>query len=268
MISFPNAKINLGLYITGKRDDGFHNIETVFFPVGLCDVLEIIEAKEDKFQFQSRGLVIPGDPDKNICIKAYNLLASDFKISAVKIHLHKKIPAGAGLGGGSSDASHTLILLNQVFRLGLKNKELKDYAGKLGSDCPFFIENNPCYAYGKGDQFEPIEVNLKGYYIAIVKPAFSIETKEAYSGIELSRDDPDLKSVVQNNIDNWKTKLHNKFEPSIFKNYPEISDVKKKLYEYGAVYASMSGSGSAVYGIFKEKIDTMRFPSSWFVWTG
>ncbi len=268
MISFPNAKINLGLYITGKRKDGFHNIETVFYPIGLSDILEIIKAEDDKFQFQNSGLIIPGDPDKNLCIEAYNLLASDFNISAVKVYLHKKIPPGAGLGGGSSDGSHTLILLNQIFKLGLSNEELKDYARKLGSDCAFFIDNNVCYAYEKGDQFEPIGLSLKGYYLAVIKPHFTISTKDAYSNIKISQTNSTIKVAVQQKINSWKNNLQNEFEPSLFIKHPELSDIKKKLYEHGALYASMSGSGSAVYGIFKDKPNTMALSPSYFYWEG
>ncbi|MCD4679989.1 MAG: 4-(cytidine 5'-diphospho)-2-C-methyl-D-erythritol kinase [Bacteroidales bacterium] len=266
MISFPNAKINLGLQITGKRDDGFHNIETVFYPIKLSDALEIIIATDKSFQFQNSGLIIPGDPDKNLCVDAYNLLAADFKIPAVKISLHKKIPTGAGLGGGSSDAAHTLILLDKIFSLGLGQEELKNYARKLGSDCAFFIENSPCYAYGRGDQFEPLEINTRGYYIAIVKPDFSIGTQEAYSEIKVSRANSTIKSIVTQSINTWRTNLCNEFESSIFNKYPELDKIKKKLYEHGAVYASMSGSGSAVYGIFKGKPSTMEFSPSYFYW--
>jgi len=268
MISFPNAKINLGLQITGKRDDGFHNIETVFYPIELSDALEIIIATNKNFQFQNSGLIIPGDPDKNLCVDAYNLLAADFKIPAVKIFLHKNIPTGAGLGGGSSDAAHTLILLDKIFSLGLGQEGLKNYARQLGSDCAFFIENKVTYAHERGDNFEPLEINLKGFHIIIIKPSFNISTKEAYSKVEVSTHKANLKHIIQQSVSSWKSNLHNDFELSIFEKHPDTSKIKEKLYDLGALYASMSGSGSAVYGIFKGKTNLRNFSPSYFCWEG
>ena len=268
MICFPNAKINLGLKITGKRDDGFHNIETILYPFGLCDALEIIVAPDKKFQFQSSGLNIPGDPVKNLCVKAYKILALQFNLAAIKIYLHKKIPIGAGLGGGSSDAAHTIILLNKLFKLGLNPDEMKDHARQLGSDCAFFIENKPSYAYNKGDHFTPLELNLKGLHIAIIKPSFNISTKEAYSGIRLLSDDTDIKQTMRQPLSAWKTDLQNDFELSVFEKYPEIVIIKDKLYDHGAVYASMSGSGSAVFGIFRNKPVFENLSPEYFYWEG
>lgn len=268
MISFPNAKINLGLYITGKRDDGFHNIETVFYPVSLCDILEIIVSPDNKFLFQSSGMTIPGDPDINLCVKAYNLLAHDFELVPVKIHLHKRIPVGAGLGGGSSDAAHTLILLNKIFKLDLSKIELKRYASELGSDCAFFIENKPKIGKGKGDELSPVRLDLNGYHMIIIKPDLTISTAEAYSLVSPKEEIYKPGELVSQSPEVWKDNLFNDFESPIFIKYPEIRELKEMLYDKGAVYAAMSGSGSAVYGIFKEKPDKSDFDETHFFWEG
>src|ERR1035437_8089989 len=268
MISFPNAKINIGLNVLSKRKDGFHNMETVMFPVVYNDVLEILEDKSasgskgkkpekpDKqvpYTFQHSGGKIPGKQDENICIRAYNLLEADYKLPPVSIYLHKMIAIGAGLGGGSSDGAYTLKLLNDYFKIGLKTSELESYAKKLGSDCPFFIQNKPVYANGRGDKFESINLDLSEYNIVLITPPIHIATAEAYAKVVPSEPGYSLKDLIKQPILNWKKKMHNDFETTILRKYPDISNIKKDLYKKGAVYASMSGSGSTVYGIFNNK---------------
>ncbi len=254
MICFPNAKINLGLNILNKRNDGYHNLETVFFPVPWCDILEIIVCeKNEKTFFKSTGNEIPGSENNNLCLKAYNLLKEEFELSEVRIHLHKIIPSGAGLGGGSSDAAFTLLTLNQLFQLGLSNEKLISYALKLGSDCPFFIENSPVFASGRGEVMEPINLSLPGYYIVLVMPKVHVSTAMAFKGIQPEIPPVSLSSLVQEPIKKWKSLIKNDFEQTIFKNFPEIAELKERLYKTGAIYASMSGSGACVYGIFENE---------------
>lgn len=264
MISFPNCKINIGLNVVEKRKDGFHNIETVFYPVSWCDALEIIPSK--KLAFSSSGIKIPNDKKGNLCLRAYHLLAKDFKIPKVKIHLHKNIPIGAGLGGGSSDAAFTLKMLNEMFELKLKEKQLLNYASRLGSDCAFFILNRPVFAKGKGDELEEISLDLTKYKIVIVYPKINISTAEAYSGIIPKKSKTSLNEIIENKpIHQWKNFVCNDFEENIFKKSSRIARIKKQLEQAGAVYASMSGSGSGVYGIFEKlkerKSITKVFPS-------
>lgn len=251
MIVFPNAKINIGLNILEKRKDGYHNIESIFYPVmELFDVLEIIQA--DKLQFSSSGITIPGSESDNLCLKAYQLIQSDYKISPVHIHLHKVIPIGAGLGGGSSDAAFTLKALNQLFELHLTDDQLINYARKLGSDCAFFIKNKPVYAFGKGDEFEPIDLDLSNYIFKIEYPNIHIGTVEAYAGVKPKPSSKSLKDLIKLPIENWKNSIKNDFEASIFLNHPQIKVLKEKFYNEGAIYASMTGSGSAVFGFFEK----------------
>lgn len=254
MIAFPNAKINIGLNIVEKRKDGFHTIESIFYPIfDLVDILEIIELKENSNpQFSSSGISIPGEATSNLCLKAYNLLKKEYDIPTVAIHLHKVIPIGAGLGGGSADAAFTLKLLNNLFKLNLSDDILIEYARKLGSDCAFFIKNKPLYAFGKGDEFEDINLNLSTYKIKIEYPSIHIGTAEAYKGIKPFKSKLQLKEIINQPINSWKKSIKNDFESSIFLNYPEIEQLKLKFYEEGAIYASMTGSGSAVYGIFEK----------------
>jgi len=254
MIAFPNAKINIGLNIVEKRKDGFHSIESIFYPIfDLVDVLEIIELKENSNpQFSSSGISIPGEATSNLCLKAYNLLKKDYDIPSVAIHLHKVIPIGAGLGGGSSDAAFTLKLLNNIFKLNLSDDILIQYARKLGSDCAFFIKNKPVFAFGKGDEFEEISLSLSNYKIKIEYPNIHIGTAEAYNGVIPSVSKLQLKEIINKPINSWKKSIKNDFESSIFLNYPEIKQLKLKFYKEGAIYASMTGSGSAVYGIFEK----------------
>lgn len=250
MVSFPPCKINLGLYILNRRADGYHNISTCFYPVPWTDILEIIPS--DTMSFSRTGLSIPGED--NLCIKAYQLLKKDFDLPPVKIHLHKIIPIGAGLGGGSSDAAHMLRLLNSIFKLSLSSDQLKQYAARLGSDCSFFVEDRPMLGTGKGEILEPIELSLKKYYLVLIKPPIHVSTREAYSGICPQQPTNKLSEVIQLPVREWKNSLKNDFEESVFNKYPAIEKIKIKLYSHGAVYASMSGSGSSVFGLFEKSI--------------
>ncbi|MEZ5198455.1 MAG: 4-(cytidine 5'-diphospho)-2-C-methyl-D-erythritol kinase [Bacteroidales bacterium] len=268
MLCFPNGKINLGLSVINKRPDGFHNIETIMVPVSLCDVLEIIPSSNGSNSFHLSGVNLDGNSEDNLVMKAYQLLKRDFKLSPVSIHLHKNIPSGAGLGGGSADAAFTIILLNELFNLQLKLSQLEDYARKIGSDCPFFIRNKAALAYEKGDQFSPISLHLENYYLVIVKPDIHISTPQAYSRVKPYPKEIPLENIISLPIEKWKSSLINDFETEIFKPYPEIKKIKNNLYDAGAVYASLTGSGAAVFGIFENKTHLkMRFMNC-FVWEG
>lgn len=249
MVIFPNCKINLGLHITGKRPDGFHELETVFYPVPLKDIFEIVPSTS--LQFQSTGLAIPGNPESNLCLKAYHLLQYDFPhLPPVHMHLHKIIPMGAGLGGGSADGAFALRLLNQKYQLNLSTEQLIEYAAKLGSDCPFFIMNSACYATGRGEILTPINLDLSCYRFVIVHPGIHINTKWAFEQIQPGLPLRSIKEIIQLPIQDWKYNLSNDFEAPIMQNYPAIEAIKLALYKDGAIYASMSGSGSAVFGIY------------------
>jgi 4-diphosphocytidyl-2-C-methyl-D-erythritol kinase len=266
MISFPPCKINLGLQIVSKRPDGFHNIETCFYPIPWTDILEIIPS--NTFEFTKSGISIDGKPEDNLCVKAYQLLQADFDLSPVKIHLHKVIPTGAGLGGGSSDGAYTLRLLNTIFSLGITTTLLKEYASRLGSDCSFFIEDKPMIGTGRGEILENIKVDLKGRFLVLVKPAVQISTAEAYGSITPAFSKNRIKEVVEMDISNWKSLLRNDFEHPLFGKYPVISEVKEKFYQAGAIYASMSGSGSAVYGIFEKRVELRELFPGTTNWSG
>ena len=260
MIVFPNCKINLGLHILNKREDGFHNLETVFYPVDLKDALEIIPAPNSTIEFSGSGLTVDGKEADNICIKAYQLLKRDFpQLSFIKMHLHKAIPMGAGLGGGSADGAFTLQLLNNKFNLGLSVQQLIDYALQLGSDCPFFIINKPCYATGRGELLEGINIKLTDYKIVIINPSIHINTGWAFSKIISVVPKKSIQEIILQSILTWKDELINNFENPVFEKYPEIKNIKEELYNMGAVYAAMSGSGSTVYGIFEKKISLQPF---------
>ena len=252
MIIFPNAKINLGLNVINRRDDGYHNIETILYPVKIQDALEIIEA--DKLLFTSSGISIPGNPKENLCLKAWHLMSEDIDLPKVHIHLHKQIPVGAGLGGGSADGAFCIRLLNEKFNLTLSVSRMEDYARRLGSDCAFFIKNEPVVAWGKGDEFETVNLNLDKYFVVLVMPSVHVNTAEAYRGIQPHGSGFVLKDLENLPVEDWKDVLMNDFEIPIFQNHPMIRDVKDSLYEAGALYASMSGSGASVYGIFKNQI--------------
>ena len=252
MICFPNAKINIGLHIISKRADGYHNIETIFYPVDICDALEIVDAEGRKTVFSQTGILIDGKSEDNIVLKAYNLLKKDFKLPEIKIYLRKEIPIGAGLGGGSSDAAYMIKLLNDFADLKLSVNQMEEYAGRIGADCPFFIQNKPVFAEGTGNIFSPVNISLQDYKIVVVKPDISVSTKEAYAQVNPNKPVIPLKEIISLPINEWKNFLVNDFEPGIFAQYPEIKKVKEQLYADGAIYASMSGSGSAVFGIFKK----------------
>lgn len=250
MITFPNAKINIGLHVVSKRPDGYHNLETVFYPVQLADALELVEA--DEMQISFSGIPVGGKMEDNLVYKAWQLLQNDFNMPPVRFHLHKAIPFGAGLGGGSADAAFTLKMLNDHFKLGLSPQQLENYAAKIGADCSFFIQNNPVFAEGTGNEFSPVEIDLSAYKIVILKPKCSVSTPEAYKNIVPAKPKVNLKEISNWPVEEWKNVLVNDFEKSVFPRYPEIKKLKDFLYEEGALYACMSGSGSAVYGIFRH----------------
>lgn len=270
MVVFPHAKINIGLFVTEKRKDGFHNLETVFFPVGLSDILEIGqgEGESGSFQFKNTGIEVGGDPGENLVIRAYRLLAADFHLPAIQVHLHKIIPFGAGLGGGSADAAFMLKALNAFFGLHLSGKEMVSYAARLGSDCAFFIDDRPAFASGKGELLEPMELTLTGYRIILVKPSFGVSTPEAYAGIVPRPAGYDLHRLGQLPVNTWKEHIRNDFEVTVFQKYPSLALLKQQLYDRGAEYVSMTGSGSAIYGLFKKEREIKpEFPDC-FVWQG
>lgn len=269
MICFPNAKINLGLHIVEKRSDGYHNLETIFLPIGMKDALEVIPSPglTTPFEWKNSGRQIDIAVEKNICIQALNLIRNQYPdLPPVKIHLLKHIPFGAGLGGGSSDGAFMLNLLNDCFQLSMSDTELTLLASQLGADCAFFIHNQPAFATGIGNILQPIEVPLKGYHLAIIIPDVHVSTPEAYSQIVPSKPKVPLIELIQQPVPCWKNNLTNDFEPNIFKKYPIIKEVKDYLYQQGALYASMSGSGSAVFGIFNEPPLLDRY-THFFSWT-
>ena len=258
MVVFPNCKINLGLQILAKRNDGFHNIETVFYPIQLKDALEIISFDNtEQVIFSSSGYPINGNTKDNLCLRAYYLLKKDFPhLPFVKIHLHKNIPMGAGLGGGSADAAFTLQLLNNLFCLNIPVNRLLDYSLQLGSDCPFFIMNTPCLGLGRGELLEEIKLDLSAYKIVIVNPGIHINTGEAFANLNLETNDPNyisLKNIIQQPIETWQHNLKNDFEIPVFKKHPVIKNIKEALYKQSAIYAAMSGTGSTVFGLFKKE---------------
>ncbi|WP_455668083.1 4-(cytidine 5'-diphospho)-2-C-methyl-D-erythritol kinase [Phocaeicola sp.] len=261
MITFPNAKINLGLNIIEKRPDGYHNLETIFYPINLQDALEVTrqEGNNKEYTLRISGMTLDGDPEENLVVRAYKLLKNDHpQIQPIDIHMYKHIPAGAGLGGGSSDAAHMIKLLNEKFALGLGAEQMEKYATQLGADCAFFIKNQPVFACGIGEIFEPIELSLKGYHIVLVKPDIFVSTRDAFSQIKPERPAVSLKEIMKQPIESWKGSMKNDFESSVFQKFPEIAAIKDELYDLGAVYAAMSGSGSAVYGIFREPIENVE----------
>lgn len=268
MITFPNAKINLGLNITDKRPDGYHNLETVFYPVPLEDALEInlLSHSDRKYQLHSTGIEISGDPETNLVVKAYLLLEKEFQLPPVDIYLHKRIPSGAGLGGGSADAAFMLKLLNEKFALALSDDALERYAATLGADCTFFIKNQPTYAEGVGNLFSPISLSLKGYQLVIVKPEIFVSTREAFAQINPHQPACSVREIIARPVKDWKELLVNDFEESIFPQHPAIRKIKEELYRQGAVYASMSGSGSSVFGLFDPQatVPSMEFGKAFF----
>lgn len=272
MVTFPNCKINIGLNIVGKRTDGYHNLETIFYPVQIKDAIEIIDSEfKNDISFTSTGKIVNAFDDDNLCVKAYRLLKNDFpQIPSIKMHLHKNIPMGAGLGGGSADASAVLLLLNKKFNLNISQKKLIDYALQLGSDCPFFIINKPCFASGRGEVLEEVNIDLSTYQIMVVNPNIHVNTSEAFASLNQDDFSPidQLQNKIKEDITTWKNVIKNDFEKPIFEKYPELSNIKNILYENGAIYSAMSGSGSTVFGIFKKETPiNIKFPAHYFCQT-
>jgi 4-diphosphocytidyl-2-C-methyl-D-erythritol kinase len=249
MILFPPAKINLGLNVLFKREDGYHELDTCMVPIPFTDVLELLPAEE--FSFHQSGLFIPGNSEDNLCIKAYRSMVENFSISPVYIHLRKEIPMGAGLGGGSADAAYVLKGIKELFNVDCSTAKLEELAAQLGSDCPFFIKNQAQIAKGRGELLSSCNLDLKGYYIKIVNPGIHIGTKEAYAGIVFGKNERTIQEIVEGPIENWRMQLKNDFETTAFALHPELIKIKEKLYAEGAVYAAMSGSGSTMFGIYK-----------------
>jgi 4-diphosphocytidyl-2-C-methyl-D-erythritol kinase len=277
LLVFPNCKINLGLTILDKRTDGYHNLETVFYPLPLQDILEIIPQTNNSItspvQFTSSGIAIDGSLQQNLCVQAYHLLKKSFtNLPHIQMHLHKAIPMGAGLGGGSADAACTLQLINKKFQLNLSNTQLINFALQLGSDCPFFIQNTPSYATSRGEVLTPIQLSLKGHTIIIVNPGIHVPTSWAFAALatlknnKIHNNKPPLLQAINLPIVEWKNHIVNDFELPIFKQYPAIQMIKETLYQSGALYAAMSGSGSSVFAIFKnDEVPTIKFPANYFV---
>ena len=269
MITFPDCKINLGLNVVERRPDGYHNLETVFYPVPITDALEV-QAMDELFpsavdcDLKVTNLVIEGDEQRNLVVRAYQLLKQDFpQLPRVHVHLYKNIPTQAGMGGGSSDCAFMLSLLNEQFALGLSKQQLIGYAARLGADCAFFILNEPAYAEGIGERLQPVDLRLQGMCLAVVRPDIPVSTKEAFSLIKPQRPAKNCRDIVMQPVETWREELKNDFEQSVFALHPEIALIKQQLYEQGAVYAAMSGSGSAVFGLLREpQADfASRFPS-------
>lgn len=269
MINFPIAKINLGLNVVEKRPDGYHNLQTVFYPVPIKDALEI-HVMDEAFpsdydcDLKVTNITIEGDEQRNLVVRAYQLLKQDFPtLPRIHSHLWKGIPTQAGMGGGSSDCAYMMLLLNQQFRLGLTDEQLIEYAAKLGADCAFFILSRPCYAEGIGEKLQPIDLSLSGYYIAVVRPDIPVPTKEAFSRIRPHYPAQNCRETVMQPVETWRDTLINDFEESVFALHPEIGNIKQQLYDMGATYAAMSGSGSALFGLFKKQPDSLsqEFPN-------
>jgi len=277
MILYPHTKINVGLSVIGKRPNGFHNIETVFYPIPLCDILTVESACRGRAcprplthrpEFVCEGIKLPNnEPDDNLCCKAYQLVDADFNLPPTRIHLRKIIPVGAGLGGGSSDAVFVLKALNDLYQLQLSNEKMTEYASQLGSDCAFFLQNTPAFGTGRGDKLEPVSLSFSDYRIFLVKAPVFVSTAEAYSSVIPQKASNYLPDILKEPVSNWRQTVFNDFEEFVFKKYPEIGNIKERLYREGAIYASMSGSGASVYGIFNEcpKDIEKHFPN-YFCW--
>ena len=271
MLVFPNAKLNLGLYVTGRRPDGFRNLESVFVPLPWCDALEVLPALPGtETTLHLTGIPIPGDPAANLCRRAYELLRADFGLPPAQLHLHKVVPIGAGLGGGSADAAFALRALNDVFALNLPPETLEGYARRLGSDCAFFIRNKPVFAREKGDVFEEISLDLTGTACKVVYPGLHISTAEAYARVTPHPPRHPLREALSQPVETWRETVRNDFEDALTPFYPVLADIKRQLYAAGAAYASLSGSGSAVYGLFPglEMPASIKLPAEYLVWDG
>ena len=266
MVVFPNCKINLGLHVTKKREDGYHEIASIFYPIAWHDALEIIPTKNEShnIQFTTTGLTIPGNTNSNLCVRAYELLKKDFpQIPSIKMHLHKTIPMGAGLGGGSSDAAAVLQLMNEYFQLNITHQQLQKYALMLGSDCPFFLLNKPALATGRGEILQPIKFSLQQYQFVLLFPSIHISPAWAFQQIIPAIPNLNLLDIVEQDITKWRNNLVNDFEIPVFKQHPDLAKLKEQLYTNGALYAAMSGSGSTLYGIFeKGKVTNLKFPKN------
>ncbi|MFO7621327.1 MAG: 4-(cytidine 5'-diphospho)-2-C-methyl-D-erythritol kinase [Bacteroidales bacterium] len=270
MVGFPKAKINIGLRITAKRSDGFHDIETIFYPVPLCDALEIVEAGEPSAGdiITVTGLDPGGSPEDNLVIRAIRTLRKEYPVPALKIHLHKAIPAGAGLGGGSSDSAFTLSALNRQFGLSLDLGELREIALETGSDSPFFIDPEPSYATGRGEVLTPVDPLAEGLHLLLVNPGIRVNTREAYGSCTPRTSGIKLNELYNRPVPEWKNLIYNDFEEIVFRQYPLIADIKRKLYESGALYSSMSGSGSTLYGIYSHQPVVPEEIKPWVIYKG
>ena len=264
MITFPVAKINLGLNVVEKRADGYHNLQTVFYPVPIMDALEIVPMSDGfpsdvDCDLKVTNITIEGDEQRNLVVRAYQLLKADFPdLPRVHAHLWKGIPTQAGMGGGSSDCGYMIRLLNETFDMGLSSEQMQQYAARLGADCAFFIESRACYAEGIGERLQPIDLDLSGWHIGVVRPDIPVPTKEAFSRIHPHYPALNCRDVVKQPVETWSNRLTNDFEESVFVLHPEIGAVKEQLYKMGATYAAMSGSGSALFGLFKDEPDALR----------
>jgi len=265
MITHPICKINLGLNVVERRPDGYHNLETVFYPVPICDALEVFEMdrlfpSSVDCDLKVTNIAIDGDEQRNLVVRAYQLLKHDFPtLPRIHAHLYKGIPTQAGMGGGSSDCGFMITLLNRMFRLELSDEQMIDYAARLGADCAFFILNRPCYAEGIGEKLEPIALDLSGWYLAVVRPDIPVSTKEAFSLITPQHPAENCRDIVMQPVETWRDRLTNDFERSVFALHPEIAAIKEKLYDLGAVYAAMSGSGSSLFGLFLQPVSLDMF---------
>ncbi len=268
MITYPNAKINIGLFVTEKRPDGYHTLETIFYPIPLKDKIECNIATGNDSSLTVSGMRIDGNTSDNLVMKAYNLLKFSHNLPNLDFILEKNIPFGAGLGGGSADAAFVLTLLNNTYNLGLSIAELESLASNIGADCPFFIQNKPVFATGIGNEFYPISFSLSGYFLVLVKPPIHVSTPQAYKNIQPRTPKFDLKTIHLLPIEEWKHLIFNDFETNVFTQHPEIQQIKNDLYELGALYASMSGSGSSVFGIFPKQVNITKLFQNSFVWSG
>jgi 4-diphosphocytidyl-2-C-methyl-D-erythritol kinase len=265
MVIFPNAKINLGLSVNRKRNDGFHDIESIFYPIGLCDALEYIpesDLSENESLSYSGPFPVEG---RDICLKLTGMLRDSFSFPPLRMHIYKNIPAGAGLGGGSADAAFLLKSLNELYSFGLNPVQLEEWAARIGSDCPFFIRNHPSLVTGKGEYLQDIPLDLKGYYFLLIYPGIHASTAEAYKEVVPSLKSANLKEITRKPVNQWKHLVMNHFENPVFRKYPLLADIKKELYDVGAIYASMTGSGSAMYGLFDSEIKIPQQFSHYFI---
>ncbi len=269
MVEFPAAKINLGLYVTDKRADGYHNIETLFYPIGFSDILEVVPVgggADGIIDLSLTGIPVDGNPDTNLVVRAYRILNERAKLPGVRAFVHKCIPTGAGLGGGSSDGAAMLKVLDRLFGLGIPNVELSQMALELGSDCPFLLECEPSFAKGRGEIISNANISLNGCYLQLFHPGTGISTAAAYRHVPIGRSEVSLEEMVGLPKDRWKGLIQNVFEPYAFEQQPIIQQIKEELYRSGAIYASMTGSGSAVYGLFDRETEVPPALSAWFIW--